>query len=99
MIAAVPDTHAALWLLFGDLRLSTTAKNFFDTAADEGRKVCPRSVWPRSFTRSRKSVFRCSRWKTSWKRLKDPDHILEEGPFMSDVVAPIRQMSREAIPD
>ena len=39
MIAGVADTHAALWFLFGDLRLSTTAKDFFDKAAAARHKI------------------------------------------------------------
>jgi hypothetical protein len=39
MVACVADTHAALWFLFGDPRLSTTAKRFFETAASERRRI------------------------------------------------------------
>jgi PIN domain nuclease of toxin-antitoxin system len=39
MIAAVADTHAALWYLYGDERLSIAAKNFIDQAGFSGRKV------------------------------------------------------------
>ena len=39
MIAGVADTHAALWYLFGDARLSASAKAFIDQAAGSGRKV------------------------------------------------------------
>jgi len=39
MIAAVADTHTALWYLFGDSRLSAPAKAFIDRAAGSGRKV------------------------------------------------------------
>jgi len=39
MIAAVADTHTALWYLFGDPRLSAPAKAFIDQAAGSGRKV------------------------------------------------------------
>lgn len=39
MIAGVADTHAALWYLFGDARLSRSAKTFIDEAADSGRKA------------------------------------------------------------
>ena len=51
MIAAVADTHAALWLLFGDPRLSPAARAVFDEAARDRRKVLwPRLVWRRWFT-------------------------------------------------
>jgi PIN domain nuclease of toxin-antitoxin system len=39
MIAAVADTHAALWFLFGDARLSAVAKDFIDKAAAARRKI------------------------------------------------------------
>jgi PIN domain nuclease of toxin-antitoxin system len=39
MIAGVADTHAALWYLFGDQRLSLPAKSFIDQAASSGRKI------------------------------------------------------------
>ena len=39
MIAGVADTHAALWLLFGDSRLSAAAKDFVDKSAAARRKI------------------------------------------------------------
>jgi predicted nucleic acid-binding protein len=39
MIAGVADTHAGLWVLFGDARLSPTAKDFFDKAAAARQKI------------------------------------------------------------
>ena len=39
MIAGVADTHAALWLLFGDPRLSAAAKHFFEMAAASRNKI------------------------------------------------------------
>ena len=39
LIASVAETHAALWYLFGDLRLAVSAKTFIDQAASANRKV------------------------------------------------------------
>ena len=39
MILAVADTHAALWYLFGDPRLSARAKAFIDQAAAARRSI------------------------------------------------------------
>ena len=39
MIAGVADTHAALWYLFGDPRLSIQEKAFIDQAAGAGSKI------------------------------------------------------------
>lgn len=39
MIAGVADTHAAIWHLFDDDRLSATAKRFIDEAAVLGQRI------------------------------------------------------------
>ncbi len=39
MIAGVADTHTALWFLFGDPRLSATAKDFLLQAAAAHHKI------------------------------------------------------------
>lgn len=39
MWRAVADTHAVIWYLFGDQRLSPTARAFFDVAAAEGDQI------------------------------------------------------------
>ena len=48
MIAGVADTHAALWYLLKNPRLSTTARVFMDDAANVGNTIAflP-SAWPR----------------------------------------------------
>ena len=39
MIAGVVDTHAALWYLLGNPRLSASAKEYIDGAARAGRRI------------------------------------------------------------
>jgi PIN domain nuclease of toxin-antitoxin system len=39
MVAGVADTHAALWFLYGDPRLSAAARGFFDRAAAARWKI------------------------------------------------------------
>jgi len=39
MIAGVADTHAALWYLFGERRLSPLAKLTIEAAAKSRRKI------------------------------------------------------------
>ena len=53
MIAAVADTHTALWHLFADPRLSATASEFIQQAAAARSKIAISSItlaWPRLFT-------------------------------------------------
>ena len=44
MIAGVADTHAAIWYLFDDPRLSKPAGDFIDHAAAAGRRVAVSSI-------------------------------------------------------
>lgn len=44
MIAGVADTHAALWHLFDDKRLSATAANFIDRAAAHGQRIAVSAI-------------------------------------------------------
>lgn len=39
MIRAIADTHAIIWYLFEDERLSRTAKEFMDDAAQDGEQI------------------------------------------------------------
>jgi PIN domain nuclease of toxin-antitoxin system len=39
MLAAVADTHAVLWFLFGDARLSVAAKQAIDDASRNGDRI------------------------------------------------------------
>ena len=44
MIAGVADTHAALWYLFKNPRLSTRARQFMDDAAAAGQGIAVSSI-------------------------------------------------------
>jgi len=39
MIQAIADTHAVIWYLFGDSRLSQTARSYIEDAARAGNQV------------------------------------------------------------
>ena len=39
MIRAVTDTHALIWYLYDDKRLSAKARRFFDETAEEGGQI------------------------------------------------------------
>jgi PIN domain nuclease of toxin-antitoxin system len=44
MFACVVDTHALIWYLYGDSRLSQTARQFMSTASDEGQQLAVSSI-------------------------------------------------------
>ena len=94
------DTHTALWFLFGDPRLSATAKRFFERAADERLKI---ALAPISLAETvylvEKRRLPASAFEDLRAALADPDNILEEAPFTGNVVAAMRLVPRDAVPD
>ena len=44
MLRAVADTHAVIWYIFGDARLSLTARNTIEQIAAEGNQVAFSSI-------------------------------------------------------
>jgi PIN domain nuclease of toxin-antitoxin system len=100
MIAGVADTHAAIWFLFGDPRLSATAKEFFDKAAILRRKIV---LSPISLAEVvyliEKNRLPPSAFDDLRVALNNPNHVLEEAPFTAEVVEVMRQISRAEVPD
>ena len=100
MIAGVADTHAALWLLFGDPRLSATAKHFFETAAASHSKILlsPISLAEVVYLME-KNRLPVSAFDDLRTVLRNPKHVLEEAPFTVDIAQAMRQIPRDAVPD
>jgi PIN domain nuclease of toxin-antitoxin system len=44
MISAVADTHAAIWYLFGDPRLSRAAFEFIDQSVKQKKKIAVSAI-------------------------------------------------------
>jgi PIN domain nuclease of toxin-antitoxin system len=100
MIACVADTHAALWYLFGDSRLSKSAKAFIDRAASVRRKVALSVISLAEIVYLiEKNRLPASAYDDLKSALANPEHILEEIPFTADVVEAMRRVSRDAVPD
>ena len=100
MIAGVADTHAAIWFLSSDPRLSATAKDFFDKAAHARQKIVlsPISLAEIVYLVEKKRL-PDSAFDDLKAALHNPNHVLEEALFTSDVAAAMRQIAREAVPD
>lgn len=100
MIAAVADTHAAIWLLYGDPRLSPVAKEFFVKTAAQGRRIV---LSPISLAEIvylvEKGRLPPSAFDDLRENLADPNHVLDEAPLTSEVMMNLRQVPREDIPD
>lgn len=96
----VADTHAALWYLFGDPRLSARAKTFIDQAAASRSsiEISPISVAEIVYL-IEKNRLPASTFDDLRTALDNPNHVFNEAPFTSEVVKAMRQVSREDVPD
>ena len=100
MIAAVADTHAALWYLFGDSRLSVPAKTFIDQAAAGQRKVVlsvislAEILYLIEKNRQPASVYYELR-----KALGVADYVIDEAPLTTGIVEAMKQVPRAEVPD
>src|SRR5438270_13732921 len=100
MIAGVAATHAAIWYLFGDPRLSTPAKAFIDQAAANRRTI---EISPISLAEVlylvEKNRLPASAFDDLRSALDNPQHVFKEAPFTRDVVRAMQQVSRDDVPD
>jgi PIN domain nuclease of toxin-antitoxin system len=100
VIAAVADTHAALWHLFGDARLSGPAGDFIDQAAAARRRIVVSSVSLAEVVYLvEKNRLPASAYDDLRSALLDPDHVLKEAPFTLEIVDAMRQVPRVAVHD
>ena len=100
MIAAVADTHTALWYLFNDGRLSVAAGDFVDKAAAAGSQIVVSSISLAEMSISSKKNRLPENAYTDLKgALDDPDHVFKEAPFTVEIVDAMKQVPRADVPD
>jgi PIN domain nuclease of toxin-antitoxin system len=100
MIAGVADTHAALWYLLKNPRLSATARQFMDDAAASGLDIV---LSPISLAEIvylvEKNRLPASAYHDLKNALADPDYVIEEAPFTVEIVDAMRLVPRSDVPD
>jgi PIN domain nuclease of toxin-antitoxin system len=100
MIAGVADTHAALWYLFGDPRLSASAKLYFETAAQARRKVALSAVSLAEIVYLvEKGRIRASAYGDLRNALQNPRHVLQEAHVTAGVIDAMLRVARADVPD
>ena len=100
IIAGVTDTHAALWYLFGDARLSANAKRFIDEAAASGRKVVVSTISLAELVYLvEKSRVPVSAYDTLRKVLNVSGYVIDEAPLTAGIVDAMRLVPRDQVPD
>jgi PIN domain nuclease of toxin-antitoxin system len=100
VISGVADTHAALWRLFDDARLSRPAADFIDQAAEARRRIVVSSVSLAEIVYLiEKNRLPPSVYDDLKAALADPNHVLKEAPLTCEIVDVMRLVPRAAVPD
>lgn len=100
MIDAVADTHAAVWYLAGDSRLSASAKVAIDNAAALRRHIAISSISLAEIVYLvEKGRLPQHAYDDLRAAMANPRHVFHEALFTAAVVDAMRQVSRSAIPD
>lgn len=100
MIRVVADTHAVLWYLYNDARLSATALAFMDSIDQAGEQIAISSITLAEM------VYLIEKGKiavTAFERvvtvLEQANATLVEVPFDRTIAAVMRQIDRAQVPD
>lgn len=100
MLRTVLDTHAVIWYIFADQRLSNTARNTIEQIASEGNQVAFSSITLAEIVylseRGRIDESTLDRLLTAINR---EDALLVEIPFNQGIAQALRQVVRTQIPD
>jgi PIN domain nuclease of toxin-antitoxin system len=100
VIAGVADTHAALWYLLKNPSLSATARRFMDEAAAAGQDIV---LSPISLAEIvylvEKNRLPASAYEDLKNALADPEYVIEEAPFNSEIVEAMLKVPRAEVPD
>jgi PIN domain nuclease of toxin-antitoxin system len=100
MIAAVADTHTALWHLFNDSRLSAAAGEFIQTAAAARRKIVISSISLAEIVYLvEKGRLPEAVYDDLVRALADPEHVFTEAAFTGGIVESMRRVLRTEVPD
>jgi PIN domain nuclease of toxin-antitoxin system len=98
--AAVADTHAAIWFLFDDERLSATAGELIEKAAISQQKVLVASITLVEIVYlTEKGRIPADAYDMLCKVLAAPDHVFAEAPLTAGVVESMRKVPRSQVPD
>ena len=100
MMAGVADTHAALWHLFDDKRLSAAAEGFINEAATARRKIAISTIsLAQVVYLIEKNRLPPSAYDELMQALADPEHVFTEAVLSVAIVQAMRQVSRAEVPD
>ncbi len=100
IIKAIADTHALIWYVFNDARLSTVAVNFMDEADDDGERIGVSSIsLVGTFYLIEKQRIDPTAFERILGLLNSPDGLFWEFPVDRDIAKACSRVPREQVPD
>ena len=100
MLRAVADTHAVIWYIFGDARLSTTARNTIEQIAAEGNQVVFSSITLAEIVYlSERGRIDAATLDRLLRAVDGENAVLAEVPFDRNIAQSLMRVERSQIPD
>jgi PIN domain nuclease of toxin-antitoxin system len=100
MIAAIADTHAAIWYLFSDERLGLQASAFIDATISDGNHIGLSAISIAEIVYLiEKERIRASTLDDLLAATADPRNVLQQVALDGSIAASMRQIPRQNIPD
>lgn len=100
MLRAVADTHAVIWYIFGDARLSATAGNTIEQVAAEGNQVAFSSITLAEIVYlSERGRIDAATLNRLLRAVDGENAVLAEVPFDRNIAQALMRVERSQIPD
>lgn len=100
MLRAVVDTHAVIWYIFGDTRLSVIARNTIEQIAAEGNQVAFSSITLAEIVYlSERGRIDAATLDRLLRTVDGENAVLTEVPFDRNIAQSLMRVERSQIPD
>jgi PIN domain nuclease of toxin-antitoxin system len=100
MIAAIADTHAAIWYLFSDPRLGRAASAFIDATVAAGNHIGVSSISLAEMVYLvEKARIPANALNDLHNAIADPKAVLKHVPLDEDVAMKMTEVPRQDVPD
>jgi len=100
VLRAVADTHAVIWYIFGDARLSATARNTIEQIAAEGNQVAFSSITLAEIVYlSERGRIDAATLDRLLRAIDSENALLVEMPFDRNIAQSLMRVERTQIPD
>jgi PIN domain nuclease of toxin-antitoxin system len=100
MISAIADTHAVIWYLYDDARISEKAKRIIEETKDKGDQIGISTITLVEIVYLvEKRRINMEAFAKLNSELKDNQSVLREIPLTNKIVIELSKIDRKSIPD